>query len=91
MSAAGNGLLFSESVEIPQLVMVSERYLQSLTLDNSVSDFKFDVRLYVLVTSYDPLVVYLYEEGLARYGRSLCFLVYLHLVIQTFLGLPLYS
>ena len=32
-----------------------------------VSGFKFDVRLYVCVTSYDPLTIYLFEEGLTRY------------------------
>uniref|UniRef100_A0A3Q4M9M6 Tubulin--tyrosine ligase-like protein 5 n=1 Tax=Neolamprologus brichardi TaxID=32507 RepID=A0A3Q4M9M6_NEOBR len=40
----------------------------SMTENILVSRFKFDVRLYVLVTSYDPLLIYVYEEGLARFA-----------------------
>jgi hypothetical protein len=52
---------------VPNEAMVICRYLTNPLL---VDGFKFDLRLYVAVTSFDPLRIYLYEEGLARFATA---------------------
>ncbi|XP_072555361.1 tubulin polyglutamylase TTLL5 isoform X4 [Paramormyrops kingsleyae] len=66
-SSRGRGIyLVSNPNQVPldENILVSRYISEPLLID----DFKFDLRLYVLVTSYDPLIVYLYEEGLSRFA-----------------------
>ena len=47
--------------------LIVQRYLAKPHLINNT---KYDLRIYVLVTSMCPLKIYLYDEGLARFASN---------------------
>jgi len=49
-----NGMLVSEYVQNPLLI----------------NGIKFDLRIYVLITSFNPLRIYIYDEGLVRFATE---------------------
>ncbi|CAL2044843.1 unnamed protein product [Caenorhabditis brenneri] len=64
-SRQGKGIFFANSMaDIPaEGPLLVSRYLKDPYL---VNNHKFDLRIYVAVTSFYPLVCYVYSEGLAR-------------------------
>lgn len=61
-------LNFIFSVVQPEQIPKDEQGLVSRYIANPlcIDGHKCDIRLYVVVTSFDPLIVYMYEEGLVR-------------------------
>ena len=47
----------------PQKALIAQRYIKHPLLING---YKFDMRIYAMVTSFDPLKVYLFHNGLTR-------------------------
>lgn len=47
---------------------IASRYIMNPHIFNG---YKYDLRVYVLVTSFDPLRVYIYNEGLVRFATEL--------------------
>ena len=66
-SARGSGIkVVHRWSQIPKKrAVVVQRYLSRPRL---ISGAKFDLRLYVLVTSFNPLKVYIYPDGLVRFA-----------------------
>nr|CAD7574267.1 unnamed protein product [Timema californicum] len=65
----GRGIFLTKNVKDIKLHerMICQLYLSKPFL---VDGFKFDLRVYVLITSCDPLRVYVYNDGLARFATS---------------------
>ncbi|XP_077981014.1 tubulin polyglutamylase TTLL7-like [Glandiceps talaboti] len=63
--AMGNGIcLYRNGEKIPQHDhMIVQEYLDKPFM---IEGYKFDLRVYVLVTSCDPLRIFLYNDGLVR-------------------------
>lgn len=66
----GKGIFLTheiDSIPLEEQTVVQEYLNQPYLLDG----LKFDIRLYVLVLSSDPLKVYLHKEGLVRFATHL--------------------
>ncbi|XP_023246950.1 tubulin polyglutamylase TTLL5 [Copidosoma floridanum] len=66
-SSCGRGIYIVNS---PEKILTDESVIVAQYINNPllVDGHKCDLRLYVAVTNYDPLVIYLYEEGLVRFA-----------------------
>lgn len=70
-SACGNGIrLINRRSKLPKAS--KEQYVVSkyLMRPHLIHSHKYDMRIYVLVTSYDPLTIYVYQEGLVRFATQ---------------------
>ena len=68
-SSQGRGIHIIESLDelnVDETSVIS-RYITNPLLING---HKFDLRIYVIVTSYEPLRVYVFKEGLARFASE---------------------
>lgn len=68
-SACGRGIrvISKKSKVSKNMRQVACKYVHKPHLING---YKYDLRLYVLVTSYDPLKIYLFHNGLVRFATA---------------------
>jgi hypothetical protein len=74
--SGGDGIYLIDNIfEIPTIdekvkdvdQAIVQKYIANPLLING---HKFDMRLYVLITSVDPLMIYIYKDGLARFATE---------------------
>ena len=65
----GKGIFITRKLEDinPSDHLVVQRYMRSPYL---VDGYKFDLRIYVLITSWDPLKIFIYDEAMVRFATE---------------------
>ena len=74
VSSQGRGIFLSNNIQEISNVnqpMIACQYIMNPYLING---YKFDIRIYVLVTSILPLRMYIYDEGLVRFATEKYFI-----------------
>ena len=67
-SSCGRGIKVLKNLsEPPKKRFVISKYISN---PHTINGFKYDLRVYVCVTSFDPLRIYLYDEGLVRFATE---------------------
>lgn len=89
-SAQGKGIYLTQNLQdVNQMEgMICQLYLRKPLL---IDGFKFDLRVYTLITSLDPLRIYIYNEGLTRFATKPYKIPARHNTTNTFMHLTNYS
>jgi tubulin polyglutamylase TTLL4 len=69
-SSCGKGIkVMTRDTPLPEIKkgFVISEYISDPHL---IQGLKYDLRIYVLVTSFDPLVIYMYDDGLVRFATE---------------------